>query len=139
MIFVLTHKGGFEGDMRHQHNIYSNSRFGAQFLTPGPPQLFRSPRVKDDSKVCHYCQKAGHWKDLCPVLRSKNRRKPFVFAPAPILSHASIPGPNVECVGPMIDEVFEPFVTDAVVSLVGGGECVRIKVFVIQLLSAHLL
>lgn len=94
-----------------------------------PLQSFKSPRVKDESKVCHYCQNTGHCKDQCPVLRSKNKRKPFVFALAPTLSCVSIPSLNIECDGLMADKVFEPFVTAAVVSLdsgVAGRSCILI-------------
>lgn len=58
--FVLTHKEGFEGDVRRQCNVHHNAGFVAQFLTARPLRSSQSPRVEDDSKVCYYCQNPGN-------------------------------------------------------------------------------
>lgn len=48
--------------------------------------------------------------------------------PTTTLSYATIPGLNVKCIGLIVDEIFGPFVTDTVLSLVGGAEHMHIKV-----------
>lgn len=53
--------------------------------------------TSDSTQTCHYCHAQGHWKEGCPVLRSKSRHSGNVksdfkskFAHAPILSCSSV-------------------------------------------------
>uniref|UniRef100_A0A671XNE1 SCAN box domain-containing protein n=1 Tax=Sparus aurata TaxID=8175 RepID=A0A671XNE1_SPAAU len=127
--FVLTHNSGFgevrvASELRRTSNNYGSSRYGGQSSIVGPAHTFKASRVRDDggrSGLCHYCHGAGHWKDQCPVLRSGNKRKSYPTAPAPALSCSSAQGPVPECGD------FEPFIVNAVVSLVGSEERVPIK------------
>ena len=126
--FVLTHKGSFGdvcagGDVRRRGSNYGNPRYSAQCSASGPSHAFKASRGKDEgSRVCNYCQGVGHWKDQCPVLRSKSKRKSF----SPVLACSVVPAVKPVCVDPGAG--FEPFIADAVVSLVGGKERVPIKV-----------
>ena len=61
------------------------------------------------------------------MLWNRNKRKSYPSAPVPALSCSSVQGPSLECVGPESDD-FEPFIADAVVSLVGSEERVPIKI-----------
>lgn len=65
--------------------------------------------------ICHYCQGAGRWKDQCPVLRSRSKRKSYPPAPAPALSCSTTQGAGPEFVGSDSDD-FKPFIAQAVVS-----------------------
>ncbi|XP_045930718.1 uncharacterized protein LOC123986486 [Micropterus dolomieu] len=95
----------------------------------GPSHVPKPLRSTDESsKVCHYCQDPGHWKDHCPVLRSRSRRKSFAQSPAPALACSSVSKLKPICVDLGSGNGFEPFIADAVVSLVGKEERVPIKI-----------
>lgn len=73
--------------------------------------------------VCHYCRNVGHWKDRCPLLKNKGRTSPAMLcAEVPQQKAEVIPVESRDFSG------FEPFITDAQVSLEGRSERVNIKV-----------
>lgn len=85
------------------------------------PVVFSQPSsVRGEASRCNYCQGTGHWKSQCPVLKSRNRRKPFVPS-APALSCTN------NKLNKQMDKDFAPFIHDAYVSLVGGDQRVPIK------------
>lgn len=116
--FVLTHQSFGSGvppvsggDVRGK-----NVMFGA--VCKNPPRAGRSR----EADVCHYCRNVGHWKDKCPLLKSKGRASPAMLSAETLRREVQVPVESGGCSG------FEPFITDAHVSLVGSSECVKIKV-----------
>ena len=141
--FVLTHKGSFtekcaRGDWtRGDDNGYA--RGGAKF-SPGSPRRFEGPGRPEGASVgqCHYCKEEGHWKEQCPLL--EHRGKPqygATHAPAMCCSavlvgkpqgvgSGMVPGKKLVCAD--VGSGFGPFITEAVVSVVGSDKYVPIKV-----------
>lgn len=66
--------------------------------------------------MCNYCQGTGHWKDQCPVLKSRGKLKSF--SPAAALACSTVPVLKPICVGPGVG--VKPFIASAVVTLVGA-------------------
>ncbi|KAI2656583.1 Zinc finger and SCAN domain-containing protein 25 [Labeo rohita] len=64
--FVLTHKNRFSYGNRGNGSLYLKQ---SQHNNRGSP----SQRVITDS-MCRYCLEVGHWKNECPVLKSKQGR-----------------------------------------------------------------
>ena len=122
--FVLTHQSSL-GDAQRRASSYGNSRYSAQLPTSGPSQAFKASRGRyEGGRVCNYCQGAGHWKDQCPVLRSKSKYESF----SPALACSVVPRLNPVSADPGSSNGFEPFIADAVVFLVGSKERVPIKI-----------
>lgn len=87
-----------------------------------PHMHVKTSRGRDD-RLCNYCQGTGHWKDQCPVLRSKSKHKSF----SPALACSSVSGARPVFVDPGNDNDFKPFIADAVVSLAGSEKRVPVK------------
>ena len=78
--YVLTHKSIFV-EPRTWSEWGRSERFGPRSPRySGSRAEFYSTRVEPDSRgktdfgqECHYCQGSGHWKNECPVLRSRGK------------------------------------------------------------------
>lgn len=103
--YVLMHKGRFELQKTDQ-NIGE--------------KVDRTPRYS--SLICNYCRGKGHWKDECPVLKSKGkggktRVKPAVLV-APVLNPVGA-CEDFTTAGKVNDGEFSPFISYGHVSFVG--------------------
>ncbi|KAJ4920941.1 hypothetical protein JOQ06_023085 [Pogonophryne albipinna] len=142
--FVLTHKGSFtekysRGDWkRGEDNGYA--RGGAKF-SPGSSRRFVGPGRSEGARVgqCHYCREEGHWKERCPLLEPEGKPRSSSHAPAMCCSavlvkkpqgvrSGMVPVKKLVCADLEVGSVFEPFITEAVVSMVGSDKYVPIKV-----------
>lgn len=119
--FALTHRC-FDSGMRPvPGGEFGNARVlvekaGAVRKNPG-----RSARSRE-ADVCHYCHNVGHWKDRCPLLKSKGRASPSMLC-------VDVPRRGSDAaVGFSGRSGFEPFITTARVSLAGSSESATIKV-----------
>lgn len=122
--YVLTHQGralgvrsgvSWDSGARPLVVRYGSPRKNGQ---PGRPARSRGPNV------CHFCRGEGHWKDHCPLLKSRNS------APSPAPSMLCTTAHGSKTVEPVHKDSsgFEPFIADARVSLEGRDESVLIKV-----------
>ena len=137
--YVLTHKSVF-AEPRIRKEWGRSDRFGLR--SPryfGSRAEFYSTRVEPDShgkadfgQECHYCQGSGHWKNECPLLRSKGayaKSKPTALA-APVphqFIHDSFPQAQ-ENVKVHIDPDYLPFITEGFVSMLGSKDLVPVKI-----------
>lgn len=137
--FVLTHKGSVtEKYSRSNDNGYA--RGGAK-SSPGSSRKFAGTGRPEVAKVdlCHYCRGGGHWKDQCPLLENKGKPRLSTYAPAMCCSavldkktlgvgSGMVPDRKLVCTDLDAGSSFEPFITEAVVSVVGSDTYVPIKV-----------
>ncbi|XP_055721489.1 uncharacterized protein LOC129813225 [Salvelinus fontinalis] len=137
--YMLTHKRVY-AEPRMRNEWGRSNRFDLR--SPkyfGSRAEFNSTRVEPDSRDkadfgqgCHYCQGSGHWKNECPLLRSKGayaKSKPTALA-APVLHqfiHDSLPQVQ-EHVKVHIDPDYLPFITEGFVSMLGSKELVPVKI-----------
>lgn len=73
--YILTHKSKFGEDSVDVQNSGS-VRTGKSFQLHGESsssRFDRSWKKGDPSKTCNYCQRKGHWKNDCPVLKGKSK------------------------------------------------------------------
>ncbi|XP_034001760.1 uncharacterized protein LOC117494871 [Trematomus bernacchii] len=142
--FVLTHKGSFtekcsRGDWRRGEDV-GYSRGGAKF-SPGSSRRFAGPGRSEGARVgqCHYCREEGHWKEQCPLLEPEGKPRVSTHAPAMCCSavlvkkpqgvgSGMVPDKKLVCADLDVGSGFEPFITEAVVSVVGSDKYVPIKV-----------
>ena len=73
---------------------------------------------------CHYCQGLGHWKNECPVLRTRGRgsasfRPTALAALGPICAKGRGSPGGWGGASSVVGEDYLPFITDGFVSLVG--------------------
>ena len=115
-------------------------RGSPKVVRPGFPRKPVFPGRQQGPNECHYCHSEGHWKAQCPLLQSKGRHNAAVHVPAMFCAAPE----NTVCVTPnecRADGLgktpvcasgenagFEPFITDAVIALVGSDARVPIKV-----------
>ena len=89
--------------------------------------------------LCNYCRGEGHWKDQCPLLEPEGKPRFSSHAPAMELvailvkkplgvGSGMVPDKKPVCADPDVGSGFEPFITEAVVSVVGSDKYVPIKV-----------
>uniref|UniRef100_A0A8L0DMS3 ribonuclease H n=1 Tax=Oncorhynchus mykiss TaxID=8022 RepID=A0A8L0DMS3_ONCMY len=137
--YVLTHKSVF-AEPRIRKEWGRSDRFGLR--SPryfGSRAEFYSTKVEPDShgkadfgQECHYCKGSGHWKNECPLLRSKAayaKSKPTALA-APVphqFTHDSFPQAQ-EKVKVHIDPDYLPFITKGFVSMLGSKDLVPVKI-----------
>ncbi|KAL0153020.1 hypothetical protein M9458_051619 [Cirrhinus mrigala] len=103
--FVLTHKNVFLTSGRREPFHFMNSDKNLK-----TSKLMKSPE-QSDVRECFYCHEVGHLIAVCPALKKKNKLKQtksvgFVRT----VSQTS---------QPKIDDVFEPFVGQGMISLTG--------------------
>ncbi|XP_034078707.1 uncharacterized protein LOC117550381 isoform X2 [Gymnodraco acuticeps] len=140
--FVLTHKGSFvekysRGDWKRGED---NGDARAKF-SPGSSRRFAGTGRPEGAKVdqCHYCKGGGHWKEQCPLLETKGKPRLSPHAPAMCCSAVLVKKPQgvgsgmvsdkkLVCADLDVGSVFGPFITEAVVSIVGSDKYVPIKV-----------
>ncbi|XP_039531236.1 uncharacterized protein LOC120481582 [Pimephales promelas] len=106
--YILTHKSSFE--FRKRDDSFED-------------RLDHMPR--DSSLICNYCRGKGHWKNECPVLKSKSKGgkglcvKPAGFV-APLLNSVSLSSEgSPRAVNQLKDGDYAPFISYGHVSLVG--------------------
>uniref|UniRef100_A0A3P8WEH2 Gypsy retrotransposon integrase-like protein 1 n=1 Tax=Cynoglossus semilaevis TaxID=244447 RepID=A0A3P8WEH2_CYNSE len=133
--YILTHKSTFVDDKVVVQNSGS-VRTSKSFLLhgeSGSSRFDRGWKKGDPSKNCNYCQRKGHWKNDCPVLKRKSKFlgnaqvKPAALA-ASAQKKIQIHSSNDLC--PVAesneDDDFSAFISDGYVSLC--GEKVPIKI-----------
>lgn len=103
--FVLTHKNVFLTSGRRESFHFTNSDKNLK-----TSKLMKSPE-QSDARECFYCHEVGHLIAVCPTLKKKNKLKQtksvgFVRTVSQISQ-------------PKIDDVFEPFVGQGMISLTG--------------------
>uniref|UniRef100_A0A674E7Q6 Gypsy retrotransposon integrase-like protein 1 n=1 Tax=Salmo trutta TaxID=8032 RepID=A0A674E7Q6_SALTR len=142
--YVLTHKTVFV-EPRIRSEWRRSERFGPRSPRySGSRAEFYSTRVEPDShgktdfgQECHYCLGSGHWKNECPVLRSRDKfstgtfvkSKPTALA-APV-PHQFTPDILSQAQGQVkvhIDPDYLPFITEGFVSLLGSKNLVPVKI-----------
>ncbi len=106
--YVLTHKSSFE--FRKSDELFED-------------KIDRTPR--NSSLICNYCRGKGHWKNECPVLKSKSRGgkaprvKPAVLV-APVLDPINLSEEGFPtAVNSIKDGDYAPFISYGHVSFVG--------------------
>ena len=122
--YALTHRGSFSrpntrnleamnksGEMKHDHGSGVN------------PHDKSNSRQSDNSRVpsgptCYYCKRKGHVKTECPALAKKTRQNAIVAPPKQkdVDWNQAVMGQD------KVPDVYEPFVSQGKVSLVGSGE-----------------
>lgn len=141
--YILTHKRTFgEGIVNGQQSSCSG-RTGKPTVSYGECGSFRTERStwkKDDSRICNYCQRKGHWKNECPVLNSKAKLSNIAqVKPAALAASvgAAVPlEPQKECdfdvLCPSVcesvtDDDYAAFISNGYISLPGKTE-VAVKI-----------
>jgi hypothetical protein len=142
--YVLTHKSVFV-EPRTWSEWGRSERFEPRSKRySGSRAEFYSTRVEPDSRgktdfgqECHYCHGSGHWKNECPVLRSRGKfstcdnvkSKPTALA-ASVL-HQFTTETLSQAQGHVkvhIDPGYLPFVTEGFVSMLGSKNLVPVKI-----------
>lgn len=125
--FVLTHQG-FGSGVRVGSGGKTEEPSAARPAFKHVPSRKQGPAGRPGrsggSSGCHYCRGEGHWKDQCPLLRSKGGAP----SPAPSMLCATTHEPRAVTVNSHDISGFEPFITSARVSLAGSNDSVGIKV-----------
>lgn len=62
---------------------------GAEFVKSGPSRKPAGTGRTGDAMLCNYCRGEGHWKDHCPLLKSKGKHNFPSHAPAMCCSAVS--------------------------------------------------
>uniref|UniRef100_A0A3B3BKY0 SCAN box domain-containing protein n=1 Tax=Oryzias melastigma TaxID=30732 RepID=A0A3B3BKY0_ORYME len=101
----------------------------AGVFSDGPSS--RGRRVTGASRVndvCNYCRQYGHWKNECQLLRSRRGNLPG--PPQSSMCASSAPQVLSERAAGILPELqtYLPFITEGSVSLVGGGDPVRVRI-----------
>ena len=123
--YALTHGGSFSrpntrsleatnkapGETRHDQGSGTNPRDRNGSHQSGNSRVPPSP-------TCYYCKRKGHVKTECPALAKKTRQNAIVAPPRvkDINSAHAVVGQE------KVPDVYEPFVSQGTVSLVGSGE-----------------
>uniref|UniRef100_A0A674APU8 SCAN box domain-containing protein n=1 Tax=Salmo trutta TaxID=8032 RepID=A0A674APU8_SALTR len=142
--YVLTHKSVFV-EPRTWSEWGRSERFEPRSQRySGSRAEFYSTRVEPDSRgktdfgqECHYCQGSGHWKNECPVLRSRGKistcanvkSRPTALAAS--VPHQFTPETLSQAQGHVkvhIDPGYLPFVTEGFVSMLGSKNLVPVKI-----------
>lgn len=141
--YALIHKNQFGQklfrDTRREHDWFVNDKNGYN-----PDNFPRGKNLRPSSKgelsgVCNYCQAKGHWKNECPVLKTKAQYSTLnkktknaalgANSVALVTSVSSSSDLTEEGHGEIMDSGFSPFVTEGYVSLVGSKEGRQVKIF----------
>lgn len=119
--YYLTHSG-----TRISGGLGFRERSGARGWS-APEVEFGNGRFREADKICNYCHKRGHWKNDCYALKLRSRQAGGGSNPSPVMCAAVVGAPQ-EAEVPSGLKSYLPFITEGCVSLVGGGEQVRIKI-----------
>ena len=132
--YVLLHKNSYSAFSTATEKVFHKFP-----RVKGAPEF---PKNTADSKgapgthdkpvgACHYCKSPGHWKNECPVLRSKDRSTSSQVKPVALANSLSPVVVPVEQQGALLKtrtDAYLPFISNGFVSVMGSDKQVPVKV-----------